>query len=1055
LRAWAFGLYHTAALSAALEVTTATAGWKYDFGPASQVVAEGFNEVNRGTAYSSARGYGFVTNMSGALDRDRGNADDPVGRDFVAWFGNAYEFAVDVPNGIYTARVTVGDYIGSARTNVVFEGRDFGSVNAGNSSVAIHDKEGIFVEDGQLNMIVSGQTGHLNGLELTRIGDIPGQEVEPFDASFDFGPASQVVADGFDEVNRGTAYSSARGYGFTTDMSTAIDRDRGGDDPLGRDFVAWFGGEYEFAVDVPNGIYNALVTTGDLVGSTRTNVAFEGVAFGSANSGSQTVTTHDFQRIVVEDGQLNMTVTGQTGHLNGLEISRVGNLPGQGTPPAEPCDGCVRQVESIDRSPVAVDVDGGVYLGWRKLGNDPADVSFNVYRDGRLIAQTAGTSLTDADGGAGSAYYVAVVEDGAEVEYTELFTPWTEQYVDIDMNRPADGTNQSGDYFYRPNDATVADLTGDGKYEIIQKWEPSNAQDNSRGGFTGNVYIDAYTLDGEQLWRIDLGRNIRAGAHYTSLIAYDFDGDGRAELALKTGDGTVDGVGNVIGDADADHRNASGYILTGPEYFTVFDGLTGAALDTVDFRPERGNMCDWGDCYGNRGDRLMAAVAYLDGEGASIVTSRGIYTKSVITAWDWDGESLEQRWEFNSVMWGPQYGGQGNHQLSIADVNGNGYDDIVYGALTLGHDGRPLYSSELGHGDALHVSDFTNDGKLEIFSPFECMSCSGNIGAAMRDAETGDIIWSMPGTRDIGRAACGDIDPRHPGVECWANTRTGEWDSKDGQLRAADGTLIQTGIPSANHMIWWDGDLGREILDHEFNEADYVPIYPYIAEWDYENGVQNEIFTPEDVHSNNGTKGNPVLTADLFGDWREEVVWRKADNTGVRIFTTVIETEYSMPTLMHDPQYRMAIAWQNESYNQPPWPSFYIGYDADPADVEWAAIDYDRVGATEPPLVAGDCSVEYKVASNWGDGFVVQIKVTNTGDTAIDVWDLRFASSAESVKHSWGGEIAVAGGVVTVDPAFWNFPLKPGKTKQVGFQGTGDPDDPGVFLMNGKVCAAA
>ncbi|MCH7231795.1 cellulose binding domain-containing protein [Glycomyces sp. L485] len=1138
------------AFSDVLTVTTATAGWKFDFGPASQVVGDGYSEINRGTAYTEEQGYGFITDMSDGIDRDRGGDDDPVGRDFVAWFGGEYTFGVDVPNGVYTARTWVGDYLGSTRTDIAFEGFPYGSHNAGSKSVSNKDFEGIRIRDGRLDITVSGQTGHLNGLELTRTGDLPpddGQGPVPdvpgglratsvasssvtlqwneVDASFyrvyvresgasewniethtstvstvrvtgldegtaydfavtavnidgesahsevlsvttdspdwrfDFGPASQPLAAGYTEVNRGTAYTEEQGYGFITDMSDGIDRDRGGDDLLGRDFVAWFGGNYEFAVDVPDGIYTARVAVGDLLGSARTDIAFEGRSHGAHNSGSQSITVRNYEGIFVEDGQLNLVVSGQTGHLNGLELTRTDDLPdGAGDEPIEPCTDCAKQLESIDRSPVAVDVEDGVYLGWRKLGNDPADIAFNVYRDGGLIAQTAGTNLTDAEGTANATYWVAAVVDGVEVEYTEAFEPLADQYFDIDMNRPEGGTTPDGvDYTYSPNDATVADVNGDGVYELIQKWDPSNSKDNSSSGHTGNVYVDAYTLSGEQLWRIDLGVNIRAGAHYTSLSAYDFDGDGKAELALKTGDGTVDGVGEVIGDAEADHRDSSGRITTGPEYLTVFDGQTGAALDTVDFGPERGHMCDWGDCYGNRGDRLMAAVAYLDGQSPSLITSRGIYTKTAITAWDWDGESLEQRWAFNSVVWGPQYGGQGNHQMSIADVNGDGYDDIVYGSLTVRHDGRPLYSSELGHGDALHVSDLdpSREGQ-EIFGPYECMSCSGGIGGALRDAETGEVLWSMESGRDTGRGTCGDIDPNHVGAECWATTVDGEWDSRDGELRAADGTLIDASIPSANHMVWWDGDLGREILDHEFNKADYEPIYPFIAEWNPETGQQEEIFTPEGVQTNNGTKGNPVLTADLFGDWREEVVLRKESNDGVRIFTTTIETEHSFPTLMHDPQYRLAVAWQNESYNQPPWPSFYIGYDADPADVDWAAVGYDTVGSTEPPLVAGDCSVEYTVASDWGDGFVVQIKVTNTGESEIDAWDLVWkASGVESVRYEWGGEIALEGDTLVADPAFWNFPFKPGKTKQIGFQGTGDPNEPGVFLMNGQYCAAA
>jgi lysophospholipase L1-like esterase len=877
---------------------------------------------------------------------------------------------------------------------------------------------------------------------------------------YDFGPASQTVAPGYTEVNRGTAYSAAQGYGFTTDMTAAIDRDRGvTTDPLGSDFVAWFGGSYDFAVDVADGLYTARVITGDYVGSARTNVKFEGVDYGAANAASKAILTKDFEGITVEDGQLNVTISGQTGHLNGLELTRIGDVPGSGSEgPDEPCTECAEQIESLDRAPVAVSTEGGNFLSWRSLALDPEGLAFNVYRDGRLITPepTQLTNLTDQGGTANATYWIATVSEGVETGYTKAFEVWDDQYIDIDMERPAGGTTPDGvAYEYRPNDATVADVNGDGVYEIIQKWDPSNSKDNSKSGYTGNVYIDAYTLSGERLWRIDLGRNIRAGAHYTQLVAYDLDSDGKAELALKTADGTVDGEGSVIGDASADYRGTDGRVLTGPEFLTVFNGQTGAAMETVDWAPARGDVCSWGDCYGNRGDRLMLSVAYLDGVHPSLITNRGIYAKTEITAWNWDGDNLPQLWNFTSDRWGGKYQGQGNHQMSIADVDSDGRDEIVFGAMTINDDGTPLYSTGLGHGDALHVSDFdpSNEG-LEIFSPFECMSCSGNKAAAFRDADTAEVLWSIPGTRDTGRGACGDIDPNYAGAECWAVSATGAWNSREGELHAADGTLIGTTIPSANSMIWWDGDLGREIFDHEFNEPDYVPIYPYIADWDYESGTQEEIFTPEGVDTNNGTKGNAVLTGDLLGDWREEVILRKESNDGVRIFTTTIASDYAMPTLMNDPQYRLAVSWQNVSYNQPPWPSFFLGYDME-API-WETVTAGPVRDTAAaPYAAASCSVEYDVVADWGDGFVVQVKVTNTGGTAIGEFDLAWKSGGvTSVEHDWGGTIAIDGDAMRAEPAFWNYPLKPGQTKQIGFQGTGDPNDPGMFLMNDQVCAA-
>ncbi|RKN42504.1 rhamnogalacturonan lyase [Streptomyces hoynatensis] len=589
-----------------------------------------------------------------------------------------------------------------------------------------------------------------------------------------------------------------------------------------------------------------------------------------------------------------------------------------------------RQMEDLDRAPVAVSTEDGVFLSWRLLGLDPEDLAFDVYRDGHKITGsplTGATTYTDPDGTEDSVYRIAAVRHGRVTERTDEFGVWSQQYHDIPVNRPADGVTPDGQsYSYRLNDASVGDLDGDGRYEIIEKWDPTNSKDNSQSGYTGNVYVDAYTLDGEQLWRIDLGRNIRAGAHYTQLMVYDLDGDGRAEVAMKTADGTVDGTGRVIGDADADYRNSSGYVLEGPEFLTVFDGETGAAVDTVDYVPGRGNVCDWGDCYGNRADRFLAGVAYLDGVHPSVLFARGYYTRATVVAWDFRGGQLRQRWMFDSDRLGGEYEGQGNHNLAVADVDGDAKDEIVYGSMAIDDDGSPLYNTGLGHGDALHVSDLdpSRPGE-EVFAVHESMSASGNRGATFRDAATGEILYDMPGSRDIGRGAAADIDPNHEGAEGWAVTATGAWNSREGQLRAADGTLLSTSIPSANFTIWWDGDPLREILDHDFTEGVDPAGTPFIAEWDPEAQQQNVIFQPEGTYSDNYTKGNPVLQADLYGDWREEVVLRTQDDSALRVFTTTEDTDLRLRTLMSDPQYRLSVAWQNVAYNQPPQTGYFIG----------------------------------------------------------------------------------------------------------------------------------
>jgi rhamnogalacturonan endolyase len=293
---------------------------------------------------------------------------------------------------------------------------------------------------------------------------------------------------------------------------------------------------------------------------------------------------------------------------------------------------------------------------------------------------------------------VGGIEQGSSETYVLPANSPTRQYLSVPLERPAGGTvivppgtltppSGSLNFTYSANDASVGDLDGDGEYEIVLKWEPSNAQDNANEGLTGNVLVDAYKLDGTRLWRIDLGRDIRAGAHYTQFLVYDFDGDGRAEVVMKTADGTVDGAGYVIGNATADFRDGYtgpgdsrwGRILTGPEYLTVFDGRSGAARSTINFSPPRGSVNSWGDSYGNRVDRFLAAVAYLDGVRPSIVMARGYYAKTRLTAYDWRDGQLTQRWVFDSTTSGNGiYGGQGNHNLSVGDIDSDGKDEIVY-----------------------------------------------------------------------------------------------------------------------------------------------------------------------------------------------------------------------------------------------------------------------------------------------------------------------------------------------------------------------------------------
>ncbi|WP_433582648.1 rhamnogalacturonan lyase [Paenibacillus amylolyticus] len=567
-----------------------------------------------------------------------------------------------------------------------------------------------------------------------------------------------------------------------------------------------------------------------------------------------------------------------------------------------------RQMEYLDRGVVAVKTGTGVFVSWRLLGTEGSNVSFNVYRDGTKVNATPitnSTNLQDASGTSSSKYTVRAVVSGTEQAASAAASVWGNNYLSVPLSVPAGGTTPDGvAYTYSANDASAGDLDGDGEYELIVKWDPSNSKDNSQSGYTGEVFIDAYKLNGTRLWRISLGKNIRAGAHYTQFMVYDLDGDGKAEVAMKTADGTKDGTGVVIGDASKDYRNSSGYVLSGPEFLTVFNGQTGKALSTVNYEPARGNVSDWGDNYGNRVDRFLAAIAYLDGERPSLVMARGYYTRSVLVAYNWRNGQLTKQWTFDSNTSGNSgYAGQGNHNLSVADVDGDGKDEIVYGAMAVDDNGKGLYTTGLHHGDAMHLSDLDPDRPgLEVFQVHETPS---NAGVEFRDAGTGQLIWGVKTTKDIGRGMAADIDPRYKGAEVWA----------DGSLYTAKGQKLGTTLPSStNFGIWWDGDLLRELLDSN-----------RIDKWNYANNTTMNLLTASGVSSNNGTKSTPNLQADLFGDWREEVVWRTNDSSALRIYTTTAVTDKRIYTLMHDPVYRLGVAWQNVAYNQPPHTGFYLG----------------------------------------------------------------------------------------------------------------------------------
>jgi hypothetical protein len=584
-----------------------------------------------------------------------------------------------------------------------------------------------------------------------------------------------------------------------------------------------------------------------------------------------------------------------------------------------------RKMETLGRGAVAMKTKDGVFLSWRlNAWEYAAGIDFVLYRNGKKLALvTDSTNYLDKEGTAADEYTIKAVKDGKAEKKGATVKVVDAPYISIPLDKPAPQTLRDGvTYEYSANDASVADLDGDGEYEIILRWD-CNPKDNSKKGFTGNVLLDAYKLDGTKLWRIDLGKNIRSGQHYTQMMVYDFDSDGKAEMIVKTADGTVDGIGNVIGDANADYVNDDGFIIEGPEFLTLFDGETGAAVDTVDYDPPRGNVSDWGDSWGNRVDRFLACVAYLDGVNPSAVMCRGYYDHgrpTNLVAYDVIDKRLVKRWKFLADKdHNIEYTYQGNHNLGVGDVDGDGKDEIVYGAMAVDDDGKGIYSTRLCHGDCMNLGNFNpNTPNLDFFQIHE--EDFAKYGFESRDPATGEIKWGVYTGRDTTRGLCAKVDPRYPGNQCWA---------MDDAIYTMDGEVInEHGPESIDFAIWWDGDLLRELLDHEFDD-ELGTGYPKIYKWDYENNKLVTVLDAAGTFSNNWKKGHPCIQADILGDWREEAVWRSQDDTELRIYVSTDITEHKFYTLMHDSLYRCAVAYQNTAYNQCPQTSFYIGPDMD------------------------------------------------------------------------------------------------------------------------------
>lgn len=723
------------------------------------------------------------------------------------------------------------------------------------------------------------------------------------------------------------------------------------------------------------------------------------------------------------------------------------------------------QLEELGRGLVAIQTAGGIFLSWRMLldevsgycGTGMTGTDYAVYRGTERIAVvTDSTNYLDRDGTAADRYRVVPVRDGkaeqpggnaggaAGESGDDSVGVWPHPYWDIPLQKPEGGVTPAGEAFeYHANDMSVGDVDGDGEYEFIVKWDPSNSHDVSQKGYTGKCYLDCYKLDGALLWRLDMGVNIRAGAHYTQFMVYDFNGDGKAEMAVKTAPGTkmtrYKGDGQILEEhfitmpeadilagvshesnfvcsandyrehmadvfhhwqehpevvkgrwpetleecfgiekryeyplnredsyaltdyfihtyalsrSEKNHLEAfEGFVYEGPEYLTMFAG-DGRELETIPFKMGRvddGLM--WGDyalkriepC--NRVDRFLSGVAYLDGERPYLIICRGYYTRTTIVAYDFFEDKFHEVFTVDSGFVpmknpfrddeihdicgeDPVYGivaGQGNHSLATADVDGDGCMEIIYGAAVIDHDGSLLYSSygirpdgvraKFGHGDAMHVANIDPDRPgLEIFNVFEG-GAAVPYGYALRDAESGEVIFGEYATIDLGRCMIGKIDPDTRGLQVWVNDT---YDCK--------GDKLQVPLLGTNQSIRWAGDLTTQIMDG----VQYIgTTQPGVIN----DNIHGVMLAPEGTMTNNGTKGNPCLVADIFGDFREELLLRLADDSAIRIYMNTEITGHKLFTMMHDTQYRCGVAWQNNCYNQPCYPKFYYADDMDFKDV--------------------------------------------------------------------------------------------------------------------------